>query len=155
MPPQGNVEQHLGVRDIDRAQVWTRDSQSFPSIDEVKHFLRTFRRNAAEPEDEQFDDNIVLTNEQNQVLSIFQQQVDFYRTGEGSPPRRVVVQGKAGCGKSTIIKKIKTEAIREFGKKSISIATFTGSAARNVNGMTLHTLFHLQVNSPFTTLSAQ
>jgi ATP-dependent DNA helicase PIF1 len=144
--PVRDASQLLGRRELDLAREWTAASQSFPDIEEVRRFLRTFEQNAPSRSFD-FDDNITLSSEQQEVMDIFQQQVNCLLTNQGDPPRRIVVQGKAGCGKSTLIHKIVQEARRQFGDTSVCIlGAFTGSAAVNIGGRTLHSLFHLDIS---------
>jgi ATP-dependent DNA helicase PIF1 len=145
--PVAEPSQLLGRREVDLAREWTAASQSYPSIEEVRLFLRTFQQNLP-TRSLHFDDNITLSAEQQEVLDIFQQQVNYLLTNQGNPPRRIAVQGKAGCGKSTLIHKIVHEAVLQFGDSSVCVlGAFTGSAAVNIGGRTLHSLFHIDIDS--------
>jgi hypothetical protein len=56
----------------------------------------------------------------------------------------LLILGKAGVGKSTLIKVVK----RHFGKKCIILCP-TGIAAQNVNGVTIHSFFSLPIGDSF------
>lgn len=64
-----------------------------------------------------------------------------------SPPRPVLITGKAGTGKSTLIKAIAEK--REYDSNVLLLAS-TGIAARVIGGMTIHSFFKLplQVLTP-------
>ena len=53
------------------------------------------------------------------------------------------ITGKAGCGKSVVIKGI-VESL-ESRNKTVVVLAPTGAAAANINGQTLHSFFHIPV----------
>ena len=56
------------------------------------------------------------------------------------------VTGKAGTGKSEVIKKF----IKKYtGKKFFAVLAPTGVAAKHVNGFTMHSFFRLPVGTPY------
>ncbi|XP_062621669.1 uncharacterized protein LOC134283235, partial [Saccostrea cucullata] len=70
--------------------------------------------------------------------------------GEKSDALHIFITGGAGTGKSHLIKAIHFEASRILGKKmtspdsvSVLLAAFTGTAAFNIGGNTIHHLFSL------------
>ncbi|XP_062569279.1 uncharacterized protein LOC134231343 [Saccostrea cucullata] len=70
--------------------------------------------------------------------------------GEKTDPLHIFITGGAGTGKSHLIKAIHFEASRILGKKitspdsvSVLLAAFTGTAAFNIGGNTIHHLFSL------------
>ncbi|XP_062611086.1 uncharacterized protein LOC134272924 [Saccostrea cucullata] len=70
--------------------------------------------------------------------------------GEKTDPLHIFMTGGAGTGKSHLIKAIHFEASRILGKKitspdsvSVLLAAFTGTAAFNIGGNTIHHLFSL------------
>ena len=72
----------------------------------------------------------------------------------------IVGQGGAGAGKSLLIKVISQwfeRILREEGddpdKPYILLTAFTGCAASNINGMTMHSAFNLNFGNEFLTLS--
>lgn len=62
----------------------------------------------------------------------FKQVLEFAKSGES-----LFVTGKAGTGKSTLLREIQLE----LSEKSIVVAAPTGVAALNVDGLTIHRLF--------------
>ena len=63
-------------------------------------------------------------------------------------PLRLTVRGKAGSGKSTLIKTIVTAVRRICGyNDSVHVCGPTGSAAFNAGGSTCHHMFHIRVRS--------
>lgn len=71
-------------------------------------------------------------------------------TGENCEPLHLFVTGGAGTGKSHLIKAIHYEASRLLSRIvsdperiSVVLAAFTGTAAFNIGGNTLHHLFSL------------
>ncbi|XP_076397905.1 ATP-dependent DNA helicase PIF1-like [Megachile rotundata] len=58
-------------------------------------------------------------------------------------PKRVAVQGKAGSGKSTIIKEIVRITSETLGEDYTRVCAPTGVAAINIEGTTAHSLFRL------------
>ena len=60
--------------------------------------------------------------------------------------KRVIVRGKAGSGKSTVIKETVKIITTALGEDAVEITAPTGMAAVNVNGKTFHSLLQLPVN---------
>ena len=57
--------------------------------------------------------------------------------------KRIIVQGKADTGKSTLINEI-VETVREtLGHDAIIVTAPTGAAAVNINGNTIHSKFRI------------
>ena len=55
-----------------------------------------------------------------------------------------------------MIKKIVIEATKRFpGEKPVSLGAFTGAAAVNIGGSTLHSLFHLPTRDSFSSLTGK
>ena len=54
--------------------------------------------------------------------------------------KSIVINGRTGCGKSTLIKKIQ-ESFTQQGIEYMTLAP-TNKAARNVDGMTMHKLLN-------------
>lgn len=70
--------------------------------------------------------------------------------GENPDPLHIFITGGAGTGKSQLIKSIHYEASRILGKNvtrpdcvSVVLTAFTGTAAFNIGGNTIHHLFSL------------
>lgn len=69
-----------------------------------------------------------LTTEQQEMLMKIQTSHDNF-----------FVTGKAGTGKSTLLK----ELVRVSNPKRVAVVAYTGAAALNVGGQTIHSFFHL------------
>lgn len=87
-----------------------------------------------------------FSSDQNSVLEIVDQQIDQINRSRSSI-KRVVVQGKAGSGKSTVIKEIIRRITHHLGEQAVAIAAPTGAAAINVEGRTIHSLLRLPLYS--------
>ncbi|KAE8739231.1 hypothetical protein FOCC_FOCC015271 [Frankliniella occidentalis] len=59
--------------------------------------------------------------------------------------KRVIVQGKAGCGKSTVIQKMMTMISDAFGPEAVKLMAFTGVAALNIGGETINSALKIPV----------
>ncbi|KAE8739488.1 hypothetical protein FOCC_FOCC015019 [Frankliniella occidentalis] len=146
--PHGVVEQvELGRREMDLANDWHASSQAYGDHAALRDFVSRNRATAnLEPEEEVVVDDVVYTAEQQKLIDLVQTQIDSVKAGDAPPGppvvRRVIIQGKAGCGKSTVIKKCVAMAREQLGPKSVKIMTPTAAAA-TVLGMgctTIHSL---------------
>ncbi|KAG2192542.1 hypothetical protein INT47_011655 [Mucor saturninus] len=69
-------------------------------------------------------------------------------------PVHLFITGGAGTGKSLLIRALYQSLIRfydedrdgDLQKSSVALCAFTGEAAYNINGQTIHSLFHLPIN---------
>lgn len=88
--------------------------------------------------------SIVFSQEQKELITQVRCQIEFLKGSSTIVPHKLtVVQGKAGSGKSTVIREIVRLVTEEFGQNSIEVAAPTGQAAINVDGKTLHNLFRI------------
>ena len=60
--------------------------------------------------------------------------------------KRVIVQGKAGSGKNTVIKEMVKMITSAFGEDAVKIGARTGMTAVKVYGKTYHSLLRLTLN---------
>ena len=92
--------------------------------------------------------NIVLSNEQNEVLDICEYQLNKSKNIHNcekniSYLKRIIVKGKTGTSKSTLINKI-VETVREaLGYDAIVVTAATGTAAVTMNGNTFSSEFKI------------
>ena len=106
-----------------------------------------------------------LDNFQKRVLHIgikFAHDTILARKGKILPPKAplLMVHGGAGSGKSTVIN-VMSQYLHQILKKEgddpecpyVLLAAFTGSAASNIQGQTLHTLFSFNFGSGYQSLS--
>ncbi|EFP08830.1 hypothetical protein CRE_19750 [Caenorhabditis remanei] len=94
-------------------------------------------------------DEIKLTSAQEQV---FDKMVDHLKSGSQFFD---FLSGLAGCGKSVVLGKFANHVRCHYGyKESCAITAYTGMAAQNVQGVTLHSLLRIfPGQKPFTPLS--
>ncbi|XP_014227238.1 uncharacterized protein LOC106652660 [Trichogramma pretiosum] len=59
--------------------------------------------------------------------------------------KRIIIQGKAGSGKSTLIHRIVEEVSSKLGHEAIAVTAPTGAAALNINGSRLHSFFKISI----------
>ena len=99
-----------------------------------------------------------LNSKQKEVISLHRQwckdMVAALKTGKDPPVYRIFVHGAGGTGKSHIIKLIHHDTVKllklsghfEPDDVIVLLTAFTGTAAFNINGMTLHSAFLFNVN---------
>ena len=82
--------------------------------------------------------NIRLTEDKQDVLNCLNKQIDAIKNNTSTPNiiKRVIVRGKAGSGKSTVIKEMVKIITTAFGEDTVEITAQTGMPAVNVNGKT-------------------
>lgn len=138
----------LGDRLVDLNHSWLDTDQSLPSIDNVKDFLKTYKDSPVLEEEPEL--HIKFSKEQQAVLDVLDAQIRLIKENPKftSIPdfikSTLIVQGRAGTGKSTLIREIKRRIEAAFGKVII-ISAPTGVAAHNVGGSTLHSMFQIPV----------
>ena len=154
MLPENVLSQaELGLREQDNID-WTA---TFANYDIQQ--LRTFTRNLQEEHRSTNDDfampDVTFSEEQRKVLDVVSAQIHFLRTGVRTEQFRqsVVIQGKAGSGKSTLIKAIKAVLNQELGPDSFVVMAPTGAAAANIKATTLHSTLKINVNRQLQNLS--
>lgn len=139
MPGQELEQVEAGRREMDLQHDWAASSQQYGEHATLCRFLKAAKEQhvpeLADPEPPQVD----FTPAQQNVLDILELQIAAERNPGGpEPPRRVIVQGKAGCGKSTAIQAMTSRVHREFGRGSYLLLAPTGAAADNIKASTIH-----------------
>ncbi len=88
--------------------------------------------------------DIQYSDEQINLVNLVEQQIQYSKNPNSTnvPHKLTIVQGKAGSGKSTIIKVIVHRGNQEW-PNSVAVAAPTGLAALNIDGKTLHSLFKI------------
>lgn len=97
------------------------------------------------------EDN-VKTDDLEEILSklnqdkkrVFDTVTNVLKTNEINEILRLYVSGEGGTGKSFLIHAIRCW-IKKKLNKSVAVAAPTGIAAYNINGLTIHRIFHLPV----------
>lgn len=136
-----NRRDPLGRRVLDEAEGWLDTNSAGLSQDLIADYLRRYK---AEPPVERSTEVQVfplnsLSPEQRQVIDICSSQI----ADPDCPIKRVVVQGKAGTGKSVVIREICRMLDGTLGSKSYQVLAPTGQAAVNVDGVTIHSFLRI------------
>ena len=135
-------------RYIDVSNDWTKNDDKISITFEIYIFLKTYK--SVDIKKNVTSKTIILSNEQSEVLDICRYQLNKLKNINDcgnkkiSYLKRIIVQGKAGTGKSTLISEI-VETVREtLGHDAIIVTAPTGAAAVNINGNTIHSSeFHI------------
>ncbi|XP_074603973.1 uncharacterized protein LOC141857379 [Brevipalpus obovatus] len=138
-------DQVIGTRLIDVAYDWNATSSRIPDFSEAHDFLKTFRTNG-KTSSIQSPHTISFSSEQQKILDILDGQLRSLTVRVPRVYKRVVVQGKAGLGKSTIIREIVNRVVSVLGTDSIRVCAPTGAAAVNIEGHTIHSLLRIPLN---------
>ncbi|KAE8740715.1 hypothetical protein FOCC_FOCC013771 [Frankliniella occidentalis] len=90
-----------------------------------------------------------LSLEQIEVFNFFKSQLDLASSNSNIGVRRVIIQGKAGCGKSYLIHCMKQLAYEHGGPDSCVVLGPTGVSAKNIGGSTIHSFFRLPTRQSY------
>ena len=63
-------------------------------------------------------------------------------------PLHMFVNGTAGSGKSYLIKALRKHCTEEFNSSAVEVCAPTGTAAFNISGKTIHSVFNMQIPLP-------
>jgi len=147
-PNSQQPEDPLGHRPIDEAFYWHDLSMMSFNEDAVQDFLRSYR---AAPQVPGARDQTIgyelMSHAQKQILDILYRQIEDPQIST----KRVLVQGKAGTGKSAVIKAM-CHALDERQhnypeeRNGYQILAPTGVAAVNIDGKTIHSFLKIPVN---------
>ena len=88
-----------------------------------------------------------LNAQQARIIQLVAKQMEDISKGEVSSIRTVIVQGKAGTGKSTLIHTITSMLNEAYGESSFLLLAPTGVAASNINGSTIHSKLLIKQDS--------
>jgi ABC-type phosphate/phosphonate transport system ATPase subunit len=86
--------------------------------------------------------------ERRKIIELFQQQLAHVSSAPNESStlaHRMIVQGTAGTGKSTLIKHITTTLTATLGNSSFMLLAPTGVAAYNVGGITIHSALRIPI----------
>jgi hypothetical protein len=140
MPNQEVEQVELGRRELDLQHDWAAGSQQHGDHGVLTRFLKTSKDSHVFHRAPVVAPQVEFTAEQRVVLDILERQIAAERSPGGTePPRRVIVQGKAGCGKSTVIQAMTARLEEEFGPGCYRLLAPTAAAAINIKANTIHT----------------
>ena len=147
----------LGLREQDTTFDWTASYNNYENHNELMNFTSNlaaqFQQNEAEP----VMPNVQFSNEQTRVLEVIQAQIHFLRTNVQLENFRqsIIIQGKAGSGKTTLIQAIKAILYHELGRESYCVMAPTGTSASLLNARTIHSKLKINVDSIMRPLQPQ
>ncbi|KAK3928925.1 LOW QUALITY PROTEIN: ATP-dependent DNA helicase pfh1, partial [Frankliniella fusca] len=152
-PDQSCLEEtDLGDREIDLLYDWNGNcilqDRSVSNVRSLANYVSDSKA-AAQADGNQLVvmPNVTFTAEQSQILKAVQKQINFIKDGGSSTTnfnfcKRLLVQGKAGTGKSLVIHAMQAMIKNALGEDSVMLVAPTGVAALNIGGATLHSKLH-------------
>ena len=128
---------------------WSTAARQYPNLEEMPSFISRCKEDTtatcSNSSFAHYDPNL-LQDKQLLVYETVCQHSQFHITD----PLRMIVSGTAGTGKSYLIHCLKT-----FLQDRVRVLAPTGVAAFNVEGITLHSFFHLPTHSEFKDLAGK
>ena len=150
----GQPREFFGTRDIDILHDWNSDLQELQLPIDPENFVETQKQLVAGVESE-LEQQIVhphmLNEGQRSVYNFVLSQLDGVLTGSRESLDSVIVMGRGGVGKSFLIRALEygiwQQMITKFRqddyptvRTAVKLAAFTGKAAYQVGGVTIHSL---------------
>ena len=154
--PNKTTEEGLGLRSVDEAYNWTDFSSSSVDRNEAMNFHIQFRQIHSEAASNLQRPSCNLTSEQDVIIQKCLCQLSNPDYGT----KRILIQGKAGTGKSTVIKALvylisnHDRAFLSNTSPSYEVLAPTGAAAVNINGKTIHSFLKISTGT-FTELKGE
>lgn len=151
--PRSQEESPLGQRPIDEANEWHDINSPGLTRDDLKNFATTYRTTPVATS-RSFDHLVPyesMSPEQQQVVDLCRSQIEE----EDFPIKRVLVQGKAGTGKSAVIKAMCQMLHAKYGSDGYQVLAPTGAAALNVDGKTIHSFLGLPTQTELMPLNGE
>jgi len=143
----------VGRRVIDEAEGWTTIENVDQIESQIDDYLANYRRAATvgRMRIPALSENM-MSEQQRAVMSLCREQyMDTHHFR-----KRVIVQGKAGTGKSALIKSIGQHLdSQEPHSKSYEILAPTGAAAFNIDGTTIHSGLRIPINGNMSPLNGE
>lgn len=151
-PDSEQAQAGLGLREQDNIN-WSATFNNYNNIEEYINFINTLRENDLQ-QNYPFP-NVQLSIEQQQVVNLIRAQIHYLRTGVEIAEFRqsIIIQGKAGSGKSTLIQAITSVLNEELGSSSFIVLAPTGAAASNINGKTIHNGLRINIDNKLRSLN--
>lgn len=130
----------IGTRDFDRNANWHHNTLSNEEFQSLKKFITSSVNDINILNDANYS-SVNFNNEQQNIIDLFENQVKQYKLPANRQfkrvPRKVIVEGRAGSGKSTVLKYMTKRCQSEFGDNSYILLAPTGISAININGSTI------------------
>ncbi|KAJ1518875.1 hypothetical protein ONE63_011522 [Megalurothrips usitatus] len=147
MGPNKNVP-HVGVgrRDIDIQHDWTEGMKKYEKygcVADFENFIAKAKKNEKANDIQYILPDVNFSHDQHEVISLFDSQIKNILNQACNTIKTVIVQGKAGTGKSLIIKYMKAKLQHDIGENALLLGAPTGMAALLIGGNTIHSLFHI------------
>ena len=139
------VQRPLGDRLIDYELNWGALRQFDYSEEALKNFLGSYKPINIQIEN-RIPDNMNPTPDQGVVMDLCLHQLESLQQNVSPTIKRVIVQGKAGTGKSFLINKMVTIIRERLGVEAVQVLAPTGVAATNINGSTYHSFLKIYGN---------
>ncbi|KAK3931974.1 ATP-dependent DNA helicase, partial [Frankliniella fusca] len=151
--PKKNVpDVELGLRESDVSYDWSKSIQKYKqygSLEELSKFIGKMKRELKEDYDiDDFNCNdYQYSEEQMAVIEQVHEQISAIQnqtSAKTGPKKFTIVQGKAGTGKSVLIRYLKWKVETSLNKPgSVLLLAPTGVTALNIRGQTIHSALHM------------
>ena len=144
----------LGLREQDNID-WTATLGNYQNHHEIAQFVSTSSVQGLPIQVDTEMQNVRLSEQQERALNFFCEAIDFVQTGvqRETLKRSIIIQGKAGSGKSTLIQAAKVLLNNSLGSDSYALLAQTGSAAALIGGQTIHSKLIIGINRNLNSLS--
>ncbi|KAK3920009.1 ATP-dependent DNA helicase [Frankliniella fusca] len=159
-PEKITDEVDIGQRELDLAHNWHESSKKYTKFgtpEEISTFLSRIKSSNETSQTHRIFQDVEFTDEQKEVLDIVKKQI--HKTINPNMalnvPSRILIQGKAGTGKSMLISNITYMLQKELGAESFLLLAPTGVAANNINGSTIHAKLHISPKAEFQPLKGE
>lgn len=151
-PKKIRSEIELGDREIDIRFDQNASYHQYQRPNELPTFIQRSKdesqQRQRQPSQHPDIPNYTFSDEQQNNIDLVEDQIRYLQGDHRqSPPMSVMVQGKAGSGKSTLINYITSRLRQEFGNDSYALIAPTGAAALNINGSTVHSKLCVGITS--------
>ncbi|XP_054265125.1 uncharacterized protein LOC128987987 [Macrosteles quadrilineatus] len=136
-----------GHRDVDLQHDWFSSSLDYGDHQHLLTFLSSHKDQSPIADLQNSDHFVNLTNSQQKVMDILEDQIvaEINFSQDVPSTQLTIVQGKAGCGKSTLIQTMTAKLTETLTSESFLLLAPTGSAALNINGTTIHSALSIPI----------
>ena len=142
----------LGNRDIDLLFDWKNAYNKYPGISNNLNFVDVSQQATENTYNDLTPASITINVQQSAILSFVNYQIRNY---ENNPDKYVIIQGKSGTGKSCVINQIVHEINSYYNYNASLLMAFTGVAANNINGQTIHSTLRIRPQSVYAELTGE